>query len=431
MFCLHQTLFATENSTHFIQKSIAGVDQKPIILITPDVREQTVTSKQKPSSSCVDVRKKSLIDSGLELLFKKNSKNIKEGIINVHHSTDSNKSSTEVINPRNLTGSGDHQRMTNEDGHKWKFFDSIKIHSEKRRCSDQTKIDANVVEECGADANESKQMPFYKLHTDSAELDQHGSPKRKHRAMLSGNKQIDDLLHTTINYILRDFIDSWFISLSDNKEFSEFRTRNCIEGSVQNVCMRIKTTQWIPIITTRFVDHVALHARYYRLANETINLSLDDPKMHKIHSSTSSRASPHRRVPVNRKSQQHRRNKSDTDLTWCTGTSQSNSRNGDADTADRTKISESETKLANAFFNQCDLYQAECLDDRALEQHLTHCMETVLYFTLPEEDFACIPLRMFLSTLLANVVCKPVIDMLSEPDFINLQIAKLVSDDGA
>lgn len=54
-------------------------------------------------------------------------------------------------------------------------------------------------------------------------------------------------------------------------------------------------------------------------------------------------------------------------------------------------------------------------------------METVLYFTIPEEDFACIPLRMFLSTLLANVVCKPVIDMLSEPDFINLQVAKSVS----
>lgn len=54
-------------------------------------------------------------------------------------------------------------------------------------------------------------------------------------------------------------------------------------------------------------------------------------------------------------------------------------------------------------------------------------METVLYFTLPEEDFACIPLRTFLSTLLANVVCKPIIDMLSEPDFINLQVAKSVS----
>lgn len=61
-----------------------------------------------------------------------------------------------------------------------------------------------------------------------------------------------------------------------------------------------------------------------------------------------------------------------------------------------------------------------------ISDYLTHCMETFLYFTIPEEDFACIPLRMFLSTLLANVVCKPVIDMLSEPDFINQQVAKSV-----
>lgn len=54
-------------------------------------------------------------------------------------------------------------------------------------------------------------------------------------------------------------------------------------------------------------------------------------------------------------------------------------------------------------------------------------METILYYTLPEEDFACIPLRTFLSTLLANVVCKPILDLLSDPDFINLQVARLVN----
>lgn len=52
-------------------------------------------------------------------------------------------------------------------------------------------------------------------------------------------------------------------------------------------------------------------------------------------------------------------------------------------------------------------------------------METVLYFTLPEEDFACLPLRTFLCTLLANVVVKPALEMLADPDFINLQVARL------
>lgn len=54
-------------------------------------------------------------------------------------------------------------------------------------------------------------------------------------------------------------------------------------------------------------------------------------------------------------------------------------------------------------------------------------METILYFTLPEEDFACLPLRSFLTTLLANVVCKPALGMLADPDFINLQVARLVA----
>lgn len=53
-------------------------------------------------------------------------------------------------------------------------------------------------------------------------------------------------------------------------------------------------------------------------------------------------------------------------------------------------------------------------------------METVLFYSLPEEDFACLPLRIFLSTLLANVVCKPLIEMLADPDFINVQVARLV-----
>lgn len=54
-------------------------------------------------------------------------------------------------------------------------------------------------------------------------------------------------------------------------------------------------------------------------------------------------------------------------------------------------------------------------------------METILYFTLPEEDFACMPMRTFLATLLANVIGKPLIEMLSDPDLINLQIARLVT----
>lgn len=59
-------------------------------------------------------------------------------------------------------------------------------------------------------------------------------------------------------------------------------------------------------------------------------------------------------------------------------------------------------------------------------EYLTQVTETMLYFTLPEADFACLPLRTFLSALLANVVFKPLLEMLSDPDFLNLQLARLV-----
>lgn len=116
------------------------------------------------------------------------------------------------------------------------------------------------------------------------------------------------------------------------------------------------------------------------------------------------------------------------------------------DHVDEKSLVDPEVKLLHAFFSICDTYRDECLDDDELEskwefffqlnfilptdffftEYLTHVTETILYFTLPDADFACLPLRTFLSTLLANVVFKPLLEMFSDPDFINLQIARLV-----
>lgn len=86
-----------------------------------------------------------------------------------------------------------------------------------------------------------------------------------------------------------------------------------------------------------------------------------------------------------------------------------------------------EMKTIHAFFDLNDRFKEECFDEEHLVQYLTTISETILYHSLPESDFACLPLRTFLATLLANVVFKPMLDMLSDPDFLNLQVAKLVS----
>lgn len=210
--------------------------------------------------------------------------------------------------------------------------------------------------------------------------------------MLSGNKQIDQLLHTIINYILRDFIDSWFFSLSDNKEFSEFRTRNCIEESVQNVCTRVKNTQWVPLMTTKLVDIVAMHARLYRKAEATLNLQLDETNSSSSSSQTNtSNSSPQRRLTqTNRKMNRHRRNKSETDLNFGNQSVQrtfGNSKFYDPMAQNRKKSADKSTvgdafeaKLITAFFNQCELYREECLDDQALEGRALRLLEERIFF---------------------------------------------------
>lgn len=213
-------------------------------------------------------------------------------------------------------------------------------------------------------------MPVYKLHNDSAELDQRGSPKKKICATLTGNKQIDHLFHTIINYVLRDFIESWFISLSDNKEFSDFRVRKSIEKSVQNISTRVKNTQWVPLMTTKLVDNIATHARLYRLATETVNLALDNDARLTNNGKYVDRESPQRRPTGIVTDQQHRRNKSETDLGRY---SNGGAKNGSKFYVDserkesEEKIIDPEVKLINAFFNHCDTYREECLDEQALE----------------------------------------------------------------
>lgn len=54
----------------------------------------------------------------------------------------------------------------------------------------------------------------------------------------TGQPQLDYLLGTIIDYILRDFLHSWFCAVSEDKEFVDVRTKHSIEETVGNVCLR-------------------------------------------------------------------------------------------------------------------------------------------------------------------------------------------------
>ncbi|CAO1407590.1 unnamed protein product [Diamesa tonsa] len=166
---------------------------------------------------------------------------------------------------------------------------------------------------------------------------------------------------------MNEFIESWFKNISNNKDFP-YNSRTVIEDIISNFSKRIKSAPLLPLITTKLIDDIANHTKIYRKTILTLrqNESLLDP----------------------------------------------------------------EKRLIKTFFDNCqDSFKNECLDELELEKHLKYVMETVLYYTLSKEDFACDALRALLSTLLANVVCKHMINMLSDPDFINLQLARKCTND--
>lgn len=122
--------------------NVLAFDEKPIILLSPDIRVQTESKKHKHSTALhSDIRKKSLIDSGIELLFKKNPKNAKDSGVSPSHSTHSDsKFSTEKTTAPSGHSSSNydkaHSSSHTDEHHKWKLFDTIKIHTDKRQNTD-------------------------------------------------------------------------------------------------------------------------------------------------------------------------------------------------------------------------------------------------------------------------------------------------------
>lgn len=115
-------------------------------------------------------------------------------------------------------------------------------------------------------------------------------------------------------------------------------------------------------MTTKLVEHMATHSRLYRLATQATSTPTND-----VTRESKSRHSPQKRP----KKEQHRRNKSDTDLSWYLGTSsvQKNVANSKFYTQQTVEsvLLDPEAKLLNAFFSASDLYKAECLNEEALE----------------------------------------------------------------
>lgn len=102
--------------------SFSAYDQKPMAIETPDIKIHSESQKLKTSP---EVRKKSIIDSGIELFFRKAPKN-------------TNVNTNEIVKNRTETVVVD--KPIEEKKDKWKPFETIKIYTDKRKALDPSPV---------------------------------------------------------------------------------------------------------------------------------------------------------------------------------------------------------------------------------------------------------------------------------------------------
>lgn len=92
-------------------------------------------------------------------------------------------------------------------------------------------------------------------------LKQNDSKKSKSR-VISGNSEIDSVIHRFLDYIFRDFIDGWYTQISDNNDF-KINARNIIEECLINLIKRLKNAPLLSTISTKLIDDIAEHSKAY------------------------------------------------------------------------------------------------------------------------------------------------------------------------
>lgn len=68
-----------------------------------------------------------------------------------------------------------------------------------------------------------------------------------------------------------------------------------------------------------------------------------------------------------------------------------------------------------------------CTNSAQELEFLGEISEILLYLVLPKEDFDCLTVRFILRELLVNVIIRPLLDLFSDPDYINQACIWLVS----
>ncbi|XP_012285877.1 sorting nexin-13 isoform X2 [Orussus abietinus] len=247
---------------------------------------------------------------------------------------------------------------------------------------------------------------------------------------VTGSHIIDESLQEILDFVLRDYVEPWYSILTDDEEFPK-SVRDTAQKIAINVANRVKDVDWIPYLTTRLVDDAASHMRLYRQARAKMK-QLRSNRMQKGSSSSSTSGGTPKKTPT------HRRNKSETDISWysqskfyvpnlssLTEPIESNGEKGDE-------------SLEKIFFdlevqmeNNLICRDLVCTSPAQELTFLGELSEILLYLLLPKVDFDCLIVRFILRELLVNVIIRPLLDLFSDPDYINQACIWLCTKDGS
>ncbi|XP_039534300.1 sorting nexin-13 isoform X1 [Pimephales promelas] len=190
---------------------------------------------------------------------------------------------------------------------------------------------------------------------------------------LTGSNIIDEPLQQVIQFALRDYIQYWYYTLSDDETFL-LEIRQTVQNALVQFSTRSKEVDWQPYFTTRLVDDFATHLRVFRKAQERLN-EREDPKQ---------RDDPEELLD---------------------------------------SFFEAEVEMER---NICR--DMVCMSRKDEEGYLRDLCEVLLYLLLPSGDFHNKNMRYFLREVLARGVLLPLINQLSDPDYINQFVIWMIRD---
>uniref|UniRef100_A0A673IJY7 Sorting nexin 13 n=1 Tax=Sinocyclocheilus rhinocerous TaxID=307959 RepID=A0A673IJY7_9TELE len=189
---------------------------------------------------------------------------------------------------------------------------------------------------------------------------------------LTGSSIIDEPLQQVIQFALRDYIQYWYYTLSDDETFL-LEIRQTVQNALVEFSTRSKEVDWQPYFTTRLVDDFATHLRVFRKAQERLN-EREDPKQRNDHSLLDS-------------------------------------------------FFEAEVEMERKICRD-----VVCMSRKDEEGYLRDLCEVLLYLLLPPGDFHNKNMRYFLREVLARGVLLPLINQLSDPDYINQFVIWMIRD---